>query len=177
MLARGLFVKNKKLRVFDFDDVLVRTKSNIYVTNENGNTRKLTPGQYAMYKRKPGDTFDFSEFENVNDPEEIHTMTRVLRSMIKAEGNRDLYILTARGVKRPVENYLRDIGIRGIEVVALGDGNPESKAQWIESKVTDGKYDDVFFVDDSERNIKAVKRRLSRMGISHRVKLMKSEWK
>ena len=46
----------KKLRVFDFDDTLVKTTSFIYVTNK-GKTRKLTPGQYAVYKEKPGDEF------------------------------------------------------------------------------------------------------------------------
>ena len=51
MLLRSLFLESKKLRVFDFDDTLVKTTSFIYVTN-NGKTRKLTPGQYAVYKEK-----------------------------------------------------------------------------------------------------------------------------
>ena len=41
MLLRSLFVESKKLRVFDFDDTLVKTTSFIYVTNK-GKTRKLT---------------------------------------------------------------------------------------------------------------------------------------
>ena len=40
-----------KLRVFDFDDTLVKTTSFIYVTN-NGKTRKLTP-KSSVYKEKP----------------------------------------------------------------------------------------------------------------------------
>ena len=48
MISRNLFVESKKLRVFDFDDTLVKTTSFIYVTNK-GKTRKLTPGQYALY--------------------------------------------------------------------------------------------------------------------------------
>ena len=60
MLVRSLFVESKKLRVFDFDDTLVKTTSYIYVTN-NGKKRKLTPGQYAIYKEKPGDEFDFKD--------------------------------------------------------------------------------------------------------------------
>jgi hypothetical protein len=45
-------------------------------------------------------------------------------------------------------------------VVALGDADPEKKADWIEAKVKDEGYDDVFFVDDSQKNIDAVKKRL-----------------
>ena len=33
MIARSLFTESKKLRVFDFDDTLVKTTSFIYVTN------------------------------------------------------------------------------------------------------------------------------------------------
>ena len=57
-LARTLFTEDKKLRGFDFDDVLVRTTSFIYVTHKNGKTSKLSPGQYAVYKEKPGDVFE-----------------------------------------------------------------------------------------------------------------------
>ena len=48
MIARSLFNESKKLRVFDFDDTLVKTTSFIYVTN-GSKKRKLTPGEYAVY--------------------------------------------------------------------------------------------------------------------------------
>ena len=54
MISRSLFVESKKLRVFDFDDTLVKTTSFIYITNGDKKT-KLTPGEYAVYKEKPGD--------------------------------------------------------------------------------------------------------------------------
>ena len=77
MIARSLFVESKKLRVFDFDDTLVKTTSFIYVTHSNGKTSKLTPGQYAVYKEKPGDEFDFKDFEQVKNPKIIKsTRTR-----------------------------------------------------------------------------------------------------
>lgn len=177
MLARSLFVESKKLRIFDFDDTLVRTTSHIYVTDKNGRTKTLTPGEYAVYKPRPGDTFDYSDFEDVKNPQEIKAMTQVLRTMVKAAGDRDVYVLTARGAHKPIEQYLKDIGIRGVKVVALGDGNPETKADWIESQIDDEGYDDVFFVDDSPSNIKAVKRRLSKRGIKHKTTLMKSKWR
>ena len=53
----------KKLRVFDFDDTLVKSNSKVFVINK-GKKKTLTPGEFAIYKQKPGDEFDFSEFES-----------------------------------------------------------------------------------------------------------------
>ena len=44
MISRSLFTESKKLRVFDFDDTLVKTTSFIYITNGD-KKKKLTPGQ------------------------------------------------------------------------------------------------------------------------------------
>ena len=44
LISRSLFVESKKLRVFDFDDTLVFTKSFIYVKDKSGKEKKLTPG-------------------------------------------------------------------------------------------------------------------------------------
>ena len=51
-ISRSLFVESKKLRIFDFDDTLVKTNSFIYVTHKDGKTSKLSPGQYAIYKQQ-----------------------------------------------------------------------------------------------------------------------------
>ena len=110
MLLRSLFVESKKLRVFDFDDTLVKTTSFIYVTNK-GKTRKLTPGQYAVYKEKPGDEFDFKDFQKVQNPNEIKKITSVLRRIVASSGGQGVHILTARAAFKPIRQYLKDIGI------------------------------------------------------------------
>jgi phosphoglycolate phosphatase-like HAD superfamily hydrolase len=160
-IARSLFVESKKLRVFDFDDSIVTTTSYIYVNNEKtGKKFRLTPGEYAVYEPKVGDEFDFSDFQKVQNPKLIKGYFEILRRMAaKVDGDRRVYILTARGAYKPVHKFIKDSGIRNVYVVALGDANPEKKADWIEDKVKEG-YDDVFFVDDSQKNIDAVKKRL-----------------
>jgi hypothetical protein len=40
-------------------------------------------------------------------------------------------------------------------VVALADADPQKKADWIEDKIKRG-YNDVFFIDDSHKNVTAV---------------------
>lgn len=160
-ISRSLFVESKKLRIFDFDDSLVTTTSFIYVTNEKtGKKTKLSPGEYAVYTPKGGDVFDYSDFEEVKNPKVIKGYFELLRRMASSGGDRGVYILTARAVYRPVLQFIKDSGIKNVFVVALGDANPEKKADWIEQKVKDEGFDDVFFVDDSQKNIDAVKKRL-----------------
>jgi hypothetical protein len=161
-ISRTLFTEDKKLRVFDFDDTLVKTTSFIYVTHSNGKKSKLTPGEYAVYKEQPGDEFDYTDFQKVSNPKLIKGYFELLKRMSASDGGRKIFILTARSAYRPVYDFIRNLGIRNLEVVALGDANPEKKADWIEGKVKDEGYDDVFFVDDSLKNVQAVKSRLSK---------------
>jgi hypothetical protein len=147
--------KGKKLRVFDFDDTLVQTKSNIYITHKDGKKSTLTPGEYAVYEPKEGDEFDFSDFQKVNDPQEIKGVTNLLKTIVKAVGERVVCILTARATYKPIIDYLHDIGLDGIFVAALGSSDPQHKADWIEDKIKKG-FNDIFFIDDSHKNVEAV---------------------
>ena len=173
MIARSLFTEDKKLRVFDFDDTLVKTTSFIYITHKSGAKSKLTPGQYAVYKEKPGDQFDFSDFNSVNNPQVIKAYFELLKRMA-ADSNKAVYILTARAAYQPVYNFIRDSGIKDVFVVALGDNNPESKADWIEKEMEKKGYDNIYFADDSAKNVEAVKRRLNKYpNIRKKVQLVK----
>jgi len=171
-LARTLFTEDKKLRIFDFDDTLVKTNSFIYVTHKNGMKTKLSPGQYAKYDTRDGDEFDFKDFQQVTRPELIKGYVELLRRMVSSGGSREVYILTARAAERPVSQFIKDLGINGVKVIALGDNNPEKKADWIEDKVKAG-YDDVFFIDDSEKNITAVRNRLKGYNIKQKIQQVK----
>jgi hypothetical protein len=128
----------KKLRIFDFDDTLVKTKSNIYIQHKDNKKSTLTPGEYAIYEPKDGDKFDFSDFENVKQPQEIKGVTRLLKNIVRVGGS-EIVILTARAAYKPIKKYLSDIGLKDIFVVALADANPQKKADWIENKIKDVK--------------------------------------
>ena len=158
MISRTLFLESKKLRIFDFDDTIVFTDSFIYITHTNGKKSKLTPAQYATYVPKPGDVYDFSDFEKVKNPKIIKGVFELLKRMTeKDKGDRGVYILTARSAYKPVYDFIRQSGIKGVHVIAVGDNNPEKKADWIEQQIRDEGYDDVFFIDDSLKNIHAVR--------------------
>jgi hypothetical protein len=172
MISRSLFVESKKLRIFDFDDSLVTTKSHIYVTHSNGKETVLTPGEYAVYVPKRGDIFDYSDFSQVKNPKLIKAYFEVLRRT--ASKNETVFILTARAAYKPVKQFIDSTGIRNVYVVALGDSNPEKKADWIEDKIKSAGYDDVYFIDDSPKNIDAVRKRLSKYpNVKSRLQLAK----
>jgi len=157
---RGILNENK-LRVFDFDDTLAITDSMIILNKASGEQIRQTPGEWAVYKPQPGDEFDYSEFGGeLKNPREIKDYTSILRRVLGAGVNgRKAVILTARAeaARQGIINFLQDIGlnVNDIEIVTLGESDPQFKARWIEDKINDG-YDDVYFVDDSDKNINAV---------------------
>lgn len=175
MISRSLFVESKRLRVFDFDDTLVKTTSFIYITHSDGKKSKLTPGQYAVYNERPGDVYDFRDFNQVKNPKEITKITNILKNIVKVSGGDGVYILTARSAYQPIKNYLKDIGINSnkVFVVALGSNNPKDKADWIEGKIDNEGYDDVYFADDSEKNVEATKLMLRGKDVKWRVQHIK----
>jgi hypothetical protein len=176
MISRSLFTESKKLRVFDFDETLVFTKSYIYVKQPNGKEKKLTPGEYAVYQEKPGEEYDFRDFYSVQEPQELKRITKVFKRIIFKNGGDGVYILTARpqAVEKHVQQYLKDIGInKRIPVVGLQSNNPKDKADWLEKKIDDEGYDDVYFADDSKKNVDAAKKMLRTKDIKWRVQHIK----
>ena len=176
MIARSLFNESKKLRVFDFDDTLVFTNSYIYVKTIDGKEKKLTPGEYALYNEKPGEEYDFRDFYSVQEPQELKKITKVLKRIINKNKGEGVFILTARpqAVDKHVQRYLKDIGInQKIPVIGLQSNNPKDKADWIEDKIDKGGYDDVYFADDSIKNVNAMKKMLRTKNIKWRVQHIK----
>jgi len=176
MIARSLFNESKKLRVFDFDDTLVFTNSYIYVKTIDGKEKKLTPGEYALYNEKPGEEYDFRDFYSVQEPQELKKITKVLKRIINKNKGEGVFILTARpqAVEKHVHKYLKDIGInRKIPVTGLQNNDPRAKADWIEDKIDKDGYDDVYFADDSIKNVNAVKKMLRTKNIKWRVQHIK----
>jgi HAD superfamily hydrolase (TIGR01509 family) len=155
------FLVESKLRVFDFDDTLVKTDAMIKVTDPKGKTHTMTPGEFAEHEIDKESQYDFAEFEQANliNPREIEKVTKVLRNVVDAGGEREVVILTARtpSAQDSIEDYLEDIGIDSskINIILVGDPDPAAKANWIENKIVDGATD-ILFLDDSGQNVDAV---------------------
>lgn len=145
----------KKLRVFDFDDTLVKTRSLIHVTSAAGESFDLTPGEYAVYESQPGDKFDYSDFSKLIDPKEIKWTVQILRNIVSRGG--EVVILTARAHSAPIQQFLDEAGLPPIEVIALADSDPKKKSDYISRRIEEDGFDHVEFFDDSYKNVEAVK--------------------
>ena len=60
-----------------------------------------------------------------------------------------------------------------IYVTALASNNPKDKADWIEDKIDNEGYDDVYFADDSKKNVDATKKMLRNKDVRWRVQHIK----
>ena len=148
--------RSREIHVFDFDDTLVRTNSRIRVKSSGGDFF-LSPQEYAKYKRRPGDVFDYSDFEQVIEPELIPSTFLKLKAAIDSNGNDNVFILTARGNPVPVKEFLSSVGVDGIRIFATGTSDPQAKARIIEDEVNSRRIKRVYFYDDAAKNIEAVK--------------------
>ena len=154
------FINEAKLRVFDFDDTLAKTDSKIVLHKPDGSTLVLSPAEYAVYEPEPDDQFDFSQFVGpLINPREL-PIAKVFRAVMDAgPDGRKVAILTARseGAREGIEGFISDMGYNpsDIKIITLGKSKAADKVNWIEQQIQRG-YNDVYFVDDSHKNIEAV---------------------
>ena len=166
--------KPKGISVFDFDDTLAKTKSNVLYTLPNGTKGKLNATEFAKKSEAleaKGAEFDFSEFSKVMKGE----LGPLFSEAKKKEGkytNKDIFILTARPSNSAlaIMEFLKSEGLEiPIEnIVGLGNGAAAAKANWMIGKVAEG-YNDFYFADDAIKNVEAVKDALSLFDIKSEV--------
>ncbi len=153
------FLAESKLRVFDFDDTIAKSDSNIHVITDTGERITMTPAEYATHEINPNYEYDYSEFSDVINPREVKQITRIIRNALGAGGDREIAILTARSpaAEEAIKDYLEQIGMNTSRITfkLLGDSDPQAKADWIRGRIEDGATDVLFF-DDSGKNVDAV---------------------
>lgn len=151
--------KGKTLFVSDFDDTLAQTDAMVYVIKPDGKRIEMTPEEYAVYDPEPTDKFDFSDFEQLKNPRPIQRFVKLLKKAIAHPAVDKVAVLTARGHTKPVAQFLRMHGITsGVSIAALGDSNPQRKANYIDKHIERDGYTRVAFLDDSPKNVAAVKK-------------------
>lgn len=165
-------MKTKKLRIFDLDDTLFETEAKVIVTSSDNISREITPAEYAVYEPQSGDKFDFSQFQTLINPTLIRSIgKRFYKIVTSSNGDRKTVILTARGSEAAphIKDIIRKYFRVNIEVVTLGTGDPMAKANWILNKIQNEGYNDIFFVDDSSKNILATYRTISNLPIKYKL--------
>lgn len=162
-ILTDVLATNNKLVIFDFDDTLVKTDSQVVVVHEDGTRESLTPEQYANYKKEkqPGDTLDYSAFRSLVNPRIIKHVARHLQKSYESYGPECILVLTARGGDVSyIQDYLTKAGFPGIQVVGLGCDSRSiaaEKASYVVDRIKRDGLTYVEFLDDCEENVKAIK--------------------
>jgi hypothetical protein len=167
-LAKNPNTPVKKIRVFDFDDTLAQTKSNVNYVMLDGTKGKLTAEEFA----KKGDAmaakgaqWDFSEFNKVMEGKK-GPLFNVAERIQRARGTEDLFVLTARAPEAAsaIKEFLDSVGLNiPIEnITGLGNSSPFAKSQWVIEKAAEG-YNDFYFADDHIANVEAVQDALDQL--------------
>ena len=164
----------KGISVWDFDDTLATTKSNVLYTLPDGTKGKINATEFALQADQlaaKGAEFDFSEFSKVMQGAKGPMFDKAI-ARNKKFGNSNVYILTARPAnsKYAIHEFLKGIGldIKLENIVGLGDGTALAKAQWVIDKVAEG-YNDFYFADDAYKNVKAVQGVLEEADVKSKV--------
>ena len=161
MRKKNLTPFGRGISVWDFDDTLATTKSNVLYTLPGGITGKLNAEEFA--KRgdellQQGAEFDFSEFEKVMKGAKGPMFEKAMERN-KRFGNESVFILTARPANSAtaIHEFLKGIGldIKLENIVGLGNSTAQAKADWVKGMVAEG-YNDFYFADDAYKNVKAV---------------------
>jgi len=177
-IARDPNAPVKKIRVFDFDDTLATTKSNVLYTMPDGTTGKLTAEEFA----KKGDEmvaqgvkWDFSEFNKVMQGGK-GPLLGVAKLIQQARGTKDVFVLTARSQEAApaIKEFLDSVGLKIPlkNITGLGNSSPFAKSRWVIEKAADG-YNDFYFADDHMGNVKAVEDALSVIDVKSKVQQAK----
>ena len=181
-LGRKLDQPVRKIRVFDFDDTLARTKSNVLYTMPDGTTGKIDAATFAKEAgnmEAEGVEWDFSEFSKVMQGSK-GPLLDVAKIIADKRGTDDVFVLTARPADAagPIKEFLASMGldIPLANITGLGDGAPSAKGNWIAQKAADG-YNDFYFADDHTGNVKAVKEVLDQIDVKSKVQLAKASKK
>ena len=151
----------KGISIWDFDDTLATTKSNVLYTLPDGTKGKINATEFALKAGEleaQGAEFDFSEFSKVMQGAKGPMFDKAV-ARNKKFGNNNVFILTARpaNAKYAIHKFLKGIGldIKLQKILGLGDGTAIAKAKWVIGKVAEG-YNDFYFADDAYKNVKAV---------------------
>ena len=177
-VARDPNAPVKKIRVFDFDDTLATTKSDVLFTAPDGTEGKLNAEEFAKQGKDlldEGYVFDFSEFNKVTKGKP-GPLLDIAKKIQAARGTEDVFVLTARAPEAQVaiKEFLDSVGLNiPLEnITGLGNSTGEAKANWMVEKAAEG-YNDFYFADDAYQNVKAVKDAISVLDVKSKVQQAK----
>jgi len=156
-----------KLVIFDIDDTLVHTQTQVHVVKDKQIVKSLNSHEFTHYKLQDGESFDFGAFRNAKEffdnAKPIIPMLDQLKQDI-ATGNK-VVMVTARADFDDRELFLdtfRKYGVNMNKVHVYRAGNMTGKIQTEEKKkiiirnlLNNGQYTKAIMYDDAVPNLES----------------------
>lgn len=164
---------SNKIMLFDLDDTLIHTTAEIWVVKNGKQIHKLSNNEFNNYVLKPGESFDFVEFDDPN----ILANSKFTKywNTLKREYNKGTHIgiLTARSDCNMIREFFLNNGIRIKDelVIAINDpkiglkGSIQQKKSEAIGILAEAGYKLFIFFDDNEPNLRAAKQLESKYNI------------
>ena len=140
------------LYIFDFDDTLAVTDSRVIVYR-NGKEIRMTSREFAEFDYNSStDELDFGDFSRAQGTV-IKDTVKVMNDKI-AEGE-DVFIVTARAIAEPVQQWL-STEIPEVPPIVPTAGS-QGKRPWLLSQLQQKNYARVIVYEDCTHNIRDLK--------------------
>lgn len=159
--------ESNKILLFDIDDTLINSDVKVYVMKDGQLVRKLSSSEFNTYHLKPGEEFDFREF---NDEDILNSKSVFLKywDTLKREYSNGVHIgiITARSNAGMFHRFFKNNGIdiKRELIFAVNDPSLRLKGDTIEAKKADAikrlahwGYTTFVFFDDNKDNLAVAK--------------------
>lgn len=157
--------RSHRIILFDVDDTLIHTTAQIIVRKNGKFVRKISNSEYNEYVLKPGEYFDYEEFDDpkILNNEEFTPYWNTLKREYRKGTH--IGILTARGDVEMIDQFFKrkGIDIKSELIFAVGDkrlglaGSISERKSAIISKLVSLGYKTFVFFDDNETNLSSAK--------------------
>ena len=168
ILSKIRLLKLKKLYFFDIDDTVFSTAGKVRVVDSRGNIlHSLSTDEFNRYVLKPGEEFDFFEFEDgdlfFKTAQPIQRTINIIKSLLNNELNKVIF-LTARADMKNKDQFLKTFHKHGIPIFDrslvyieragnLGIKADKAKSIIVSKYLDTGNYSHVTLFDDCSKNI------------------------
>ena len=148
--------------IFDFDDTVATSNSQVIVIKKDGTQYTITPAEFAKKGEQlglEGNIFDFSQFNDVIDGKPGPFFEK-LKKRVEKYGNENVYILTARPEQSQLAIFywLKSNGIhlKLENITGLGNSTALAKAEFVVDLVQEKGFTNVHFADDAVNNVETM---------------------
>jgi len=157
-------ITGKILVIFDIDDTLVHTQTEVHVVKDGVTIRTLNSHEFTHYKLQPGESFDFENFRNAKEFFDKHKPIIPMMDQLKRDihrGNK-VVMVTARADFDDKELFLDTFRKYNVEINKVhvyragnlkGGSTEERKRRIIKTLLDKDDYSKAIMYDDAKPNL------------------------